>query len=294
MKRILLFLLTNLAVVAVLSIVARVTGLDLWMTAHGSSLPGLLVFAALFGMGGAFISLLISKWMAKRAMGVEVIGNPVNAEQAWLLSTVRQLSQAAGIGMPEVGIFDSPQPNAFATGARRDAALVAVSSGLLRSMDRSQVEAVLGHEITHVANGDMVTLTLIQGVVNTFVIFLSRIVGSIVDRALSRDGERSGGGIGYFVAVMVSQLVLGLFASMIVAWFSRWREFRADAGGAKLAGTGNMIAALARLEAVHDSGLPAQMVASGISGGVATGLAKLFMSHPPIPERIAALRASQG
>jgi heat shock protein HtpX len=193
-----------------------------------------------------------------------------------------------------VGIFDSPQPNAFATGARRDAALVAVSTGLLQGMDRSQVEAVLGHEITHVANGDMVTLTLIQGVVNTFVIFLSRIIGSIVDRALSRDDERGGGGIGYLVAVMVSQVVLGVFASMIVAWFSRWREFRADAGGARLAGTGNMISALARLEAVHDSGLPAQMVAAGISGGVATGLQKLFMSHPPIPERIAALRAAGG
>jgi heat shock protein HtpX len=294
MKRILLFLVTNLAVVAVLSIVARVTGLDVWMTAHGSSLGGLLVFAALFGFGGAIISLLISKWMAKRAMGVEVITEPANAEQAWLVSTVRQLSQQAGIGMPEVGIFDSPQPNAFATGARRDAALVAVSTGLLQGMDRSQVEAVLGHEITHVANGDMVTLTLIQGVVNTFVIFLSRIIGSIVDRALSRDDDRGGGGIGYFVAVMVSQLVLGLFASMIVAWFSRWREFRADAGGARLAGTGNMISALARLEAVHDSGLPAQMVAAGISGGVATGLQKLFMSHPPIPERIAALRAAGG
>jgi heat shock protein HtpX len=294
MKRILLFLITNLAVVFVLSIVAQVTGLDRWMNANGGSLGGLLVFAALFGMGGSFISLLISKWMAKRAMGVEVIAEPATPEQTWLVGTVRQLAQQAGIGMPEVGIFDSPQPNAFATGASRDKALVAVSTGLLRNMDRSQVEAVLGHEITHVANGDMVTLTLIQGVVNTFVIFLSRIIGSIVDRSLSRDGERSGGGIGYFAAVMVSQLVLGLFASMIVAWFSRWREFRADAGGAKLAGTGNMIAALARLEAVHESGLPAQMVASGISGGVATGLQKLFMSHPPIPERIAALRAAGG
>jgi heat shock protein HtpX len=293
MKRILLFLVTNLAVVFVLSIVAQVTGLDRWMSANGGSLGGLLVFAALFGMGGSFISLLISKWMAKRAMGVEVIAEPANAEQAWLVSTVAQLAQQAGIGMPEVGIFDSPQPNAFATGASRDKALVAVSTGLLRSMDRSQVEAVLGHEITHVANGDMVTLTLIQGVVNTFVIFLSRIIGSIVDRALSKDDDR-GGGIGYFVAVMVSQLVLGLFASMIVAWFSRWREFRADAGGARLAGTGNMISALARLEAVHDSGLPAQMVASGISGGVSSGLAKLFMSHPPIPERIAALRTAGG
>jgi heat shock protein HtpX len=287
-----LFLVTNLAVVLVLSIVARVTGLDQWMTQHGSSLGGLLVFAALFGFGGALISLALSKWMAKRAMGVQVIGQPADAEQAWLLNTVAQLAQQAGIAMPEVGIFASPQPNAFATGARRDAALVAVSNGLLRGMGRSEIEAVLGHEITHVANGDMVTLTLIQGVVNTFVIFLSRIVGSIVDRSLSRDGERSGGGIGYFVTVMVTQLVLGLFASMIVMWFSRWREFRADAGGARLAGRENMISALQRLQAVHDSGLPANMVAAGISGGVATGLQKLFMSHPPIPERIAALRAA--
>ncbi len=209
MKRIILFLVTNLAVVFILSIVARVTGLDRWVALHGGSYQGLLVMAALFGFGGALISLAMSKWMAKRAMGVQVIERPANANEEWLVSTVRSLASQAGIGMPEVGVFDSPQPNAFATGARRDAALVAVSTGLMQSMNRSEVEAVLGHEITHVANGDMVTLTLIQGVVNTFVIFLSRIIGGIVDRALSRDGEGRGG-IGYFVTVMVTQMVLGI------------------------------------------------------------------------------------
>ncbi|MFM2290070.1 MAG: protease HtpX [Pseudomonadota bacterium] len=289
MKRILLFVLTNLAVILVLTVVLRITGLDQWLTVHGQSYGGLLVFATVFGFGGAFISLLISKWSAKRMMGVQVIEHPESADEVWLLNTVRQLAQQAGIGMPEVGVFESDQPNAFATGPRRDAALVAVSTGLLRTMNRSQLEAVLGHEITHVANGDMVTLTLIQGVVNTFVIFLSRVVGSIVDRATSRDGE-SRGGIGYFVSVMVAQLVLGFLASMIVAWFSRWREFRADAGGAKLAGSQNMIAALQGLQIAHDSGLPAQMAASGISGGQPSGWARLFMSHPPIPERVAALQ----
>jgi heat shock protein HtpX len=289
MKRILLFVLTNLAVILVLSVVLRITGLDQWLALHGQSYGGLLVFATVFGFGGAFVSLAISKWSAKRMMGVQVIEQPQNAEEAWLVNTVGQLAQQAGIGKPEVGIFESPQPNAFATGARRDAALVAVSTGLLRGMNRAQVEAVLGHEITHVANGDMVTLTLIQGVVNTFVIFLSRVVGSIVDRATSRDGEGRGG-IGYFVTVMVAQLVLGFLASMIVAWFSRKREFRADAGGAKLAGTPNMIGALQSLQSAHDSGLPAQMVASGINGGEPAGWQRLFMSHPPIPERIAALQ----
>jgi heat shock protein HtpX len=290
MKRILLFLATNLAVVAVLSIVARVTGLDHWLAANGGSYQGLLVMAALFGFGGALISLAISKWTAKRAMGVRVIETPANADEAWLVNTVRALAAQARVGMPEVGVFDSPQPNAFATGARRDAALVAVSTGLLRSMSRSEVEAVLGHEITHVANGDMVTLTLIQGVVNTFVIFLSRIVGSIVDRSLSRDGEGRGG-IGYFVTVMVTQMVLGILASMIVMWFSRRREFRADAGGAHLAGRNSMIAALERLKAAQEPALPAQLAAFGIGGGRGTGLQRLFMSHPPLEERIAALRS---
>ncbi|HEV7431623.1 MAG TPA: protease HtpX [Steroidobacteraceae bacterium] len=289
MKRIVLFLATNLAVVAVLSVVARVTGLDHWLAANGGSYQGLLAMAALFGFGGALISLAISKWTAKRAMGVQVIEQAANAEQEWLVNTVRALATQARVGMPEVGIFDSPEPNAFATGARRDAALVAVSTGLLRSMSRSEIEAVLGHEMTHVANGDMVTLTLIQGVVNTFVIFLSRIVGSIVDRSLSRDGEGRGG-IGYFVTVMVTQMVLGIAASMIVMWFSRRREFRADAGGAHLAGRTNMIAALERLKAAHEPSLPAQLAAFGIGGGPGSGLQRLFMSHPPLEERIAALR----
>ena len=291
MKRILLFLATNLAVVAVLSVVARITGLDRWLAANGSSYEGLLVMAALFGFGGSLISLAMSKWMAKRAMGVQVIAQPANADEQWLVTTVRGLAEQAGIGMPEVGVFDSPQPNAFATGARRDAALVAVSTGLMRGMSRSEVAAVLGHEITHVANGDMVTLTLIQGVVNTFVIFLSRGVGSIVDRSLSRDGEGRGG-IGYFVTVMVTQLVLGIVASMIVMWFSRRREFRADAGGAQLSGRNNMIAALERLKAGQQSALPTQLAAFGIGGGGGgSGLRRLFMSHPPLEERIAALQS---
>ncbi len=290
MKRILLFLATNLAVLLVLSVVARVTGLDRWLAMNGGSYSGLLIMAALFGFGGALISLALSKWTAKRAMGVQVIEQPANANEQWLVNTVRALASQAGIGMPEVGVFDSPQPNAFATGARRDAALVAVSTGLLQGMGRSEVEAVLGHEITHVANGDMVTLTLIQGVVNTFVIFLSRIVGGIVDRALfgNRDGR---GGIGYFFTVMVMQMVLGILASLIVMWFSRRREFRADAGGARLAGRNNMIAALERLQASHGPALPSHMAAFGIGGGAGMGLQKLFMSHPPIEERIAALRA---
>ena len=290
MKRIVLFILTNLAVLLVLSVVAQVTGLDRWLAARGGDLTGLLVMAALFGFGGALISLAMSKWMAKRAMGVQVIDKPANPEQEWLVNTVRALAAQARIGMPEVGVFDHPQPNAFATGARRNAALVAVSSGLLRSMSRSEVEAVLGHEITHVANGDMVTLTLIQGVVNTFVIFLSRIVGGIVDRALSRDGE-SRGGFGYFITVMVMQVIFGVLANMIVMAFSRYREFRADAGGAALAGRNNMIGALERLKMVHTPALPTQMAAFGISGGLGTGLRRLFMSHPPLEERIAALQS---
>ena len=232
----------------------------------------------------------MSKWMAKRAMGVRVIERPSNANEEWLVSTVRQLATQAGIGMPEVGVFESPQPNAFATGARRDAALVAVSTGLLQSMKRNEVEAVLGHEITHVANGDMVTLTLIQGVVNTFVIFLSRIVGGIVDRSLSRDGEGRGG-IGYFLTVMFMQMVLGILASLIVMWFSRRREFRADAGGARLSGRNNMIAALERLRLAHEPSLPKQLAAFGIGGGPGTGLRRLFMSHPPLEDRIAALQS---
>jgi heat shock protein HtpX len=290
MKRIFLFILTNLAVMLVLTTVLRVTGLDRWFAAHGASYTGLLVMSAFFGFGGALISLGISKWTAKRMMGVKVIGQPGSSTEQWLVATVRAQAEQAGIGMPEVGIFDSPTPNAFATGARRDAALVAVSTGLLNSMNKQEVEAVLGHEISHVANGDMVTLTLIQGVVNTFVFFLSRVVGSIVDSALSRGDERRSGGIGYFVTVMVAQVVLGFLASMIVMWFSRMREFRADAGGARLAGRNSMIAALERLKAAHGQPLPQKMAAFGISGG--GGISRLFMSHPPLDERIAALRAN--
>jgi heat shock protein HtpX len=290
MKRIVLFVLTNLAIVLMLTIVAYVTGLDAWLARQGSSLSGLLVFAAFFGFMGSLISLAMSKWLAKRTMGVRVIDAPASPAEHWLLDTVRGLAQQAGIGMPEVGIFDSPQPNAFATGARRDSALVAVSSGLLGSMNQSEIQAVLGHEITHVANGDMVTLALLQGVVNTFVIFLSRIVGNVVDRSISRDSD--GRGAAYFVTVLVTQLVLGVLASMIVMWYSRQREFRADAGGAQLAGRDKMIAALQRLEHAHDDPLPAQFKAFGISGGEGAGWQRLFMSHPPLEERIARLRTA--
>jgi heat shock protein HtpX len=289
MKRVLLFLATNLAIVVVLSIVAQILGIDAYMHARGGNLGGLLAFAALFGFGGAFISLAISKWMAKRTMGVQVITQPRNSTEQWLVATVQQQARAAGIGMPEVGIFDSPQPNAFATGARRDAALVAVSTGLLQRMNQKEVEAVLAHEVSHVANGDMVTLTLIQGVVNTFVIFLSRIIGNIVDRTVFRSED--GRGPAYFISVIVSEIVLGILASMIVMWFSRQREFRADAGGAKLSGRENMISALERLKSTSEP-LPAQLSAFGISGGGRVGgIKRLFMSHPPLEERIAALRA---
>lgn len=290
MKRILLFLATNLAIVVVLSVVAQLLGLDRLVAQQGGSLTGLLLFAAFFGFAGSFISLGLSKWMAKRAMGVRVIEQPTTETEQWLVTTVRGQAQAAGIGMPEVGVFESPEPNAFATGARRDASLVAVSTGLLQRMDRKQVEAVLGHEISHVANGDMVTLTLIQGVVNTFVIFLSRIIGNLVDRAFFR--SENGRGPAYFISVIVSEIVLGILASMIVLWFSRQREFRADRGGAGLAGRENMIGALERLKAAHQP-LPAQFAAFGIAEGPAVGgLKRLFMSHPPLDERIAALRAA--
>jgi heat shock protein HtpX len=290
MKRILLFLATNIAILLVLSIVIRLLGLDRQMGEENYG--ALLAFAAVFGFGGAFISLAISKWMAKKTMGVHVITQPSNATEQWLVETVRAQAEAAGIAMPEVGIFNSPDPNAFATGARRNAALVAVSTGLLQKMRREEVEAVLGHEVAHVANGDMVTLTLIQGVVNTFVIFLSRIIGRFVDKAVFR--SENGNGPGYFISVIVSQLVLGVLASMIVMWFSRHREFRADQGGAKLAGTQNMIGALEALrrnqQGAHE--LPEAMRAFGISGGKAGGFKRLFMSHPPLEERIAALQKS--
>jgi heat shock protein HtpX len=289
MKRILLFVATNLAIVIVLSIVAHLLGIDQYLDARGGSLTGLLIFAALFGFGGSLISLAISKWMAKKAMGVEVITQPRNATESWLINAVGAHARNAGIGMPEVGIFESPDPNAFATGANRNKALVAVSTGLLQRMNEREVDAVLGHEITHVANGDMVTLALIQGVVNTFVIFLSRIIGNIVDRTVFRSED--GRGPAYFISVIASEIVLGILASLIVLWFSRWREFRADRGGAHLAGRANMIAALQALKASHEP-LPQQFAAFGIAdGSVARGFAKLRMSHPPLEERIAALRA---
>ena len=291
MKRILLLIVTNLAIMVVLSIVVSLLGVDRFFVGTGLDLGKLLVFSAIIGFGGAYISLLMSKWMAKMSVGAEVIETPRDEVEAWLVNTVRRQAQQAGIGMPEVAIYDSPEINAFATGANRDNALVAVSTGLLRSMNRDEAEAVLAHEVSHVANGDMVTLTLIQGVVNTFVVFLSRVIGFVVDRALSgnRDQEYQGPGIGYFIASIVAQIVLGILASMIVAWFSRQREYRADAGGANLAGTHKMVAALERLAISHgESHLPDQMAAFGISG---KRVASLFMSHPPLEERIAALRA---
>ncbi len=290
MKRILLFLATNLAILLVLSIIVRLFGLDAYLARAGTNLGSLLVLAAIFGFGGSFISLLISKWIAKRTMGVRVIEQPTSAAEQWLIATVRAHAQAAGIGMPEVGVFQSPAPNAFATGPRRDSALVAVSTGLLQRMSDDEVRAVLGHEITHVANGDMVTLTLIQGVVNTFVIFLSYIIGNIVDRAVL--GNREGRGLAYTVTVILTQLVLGIFASMIVMAFSRRREFRADRGGAHLAGRENMIAALERLKTAQQPLPSSQFAAFGITGGGARGLRRLLLSHPPLDERIAALRAA--
>ena len=292
MKRILLFLATNLAVVVLLGIILRLIGFEGILDANGVdlNLGALLVFAAVVGFTGAFISLAMSKWTAKRMMGVRVIAQPSNSAEAWLVNTVRQQAQQAGIGMPEVGIFDSPEPNAFATGARRDASLVAVSTGLLQSMSQKEAEAVLAHEVSHVANGDMVTLTLIQGVVNTFVIFLARIVGHTVDRVIFKTEE--GHGPAFWITTIIAEIVFGLIATVIVMHFSRQREFRADAGGAKLAGREHMINALERLRQRHAGPLPDKMAAFGISGGGAAGLKKLFMTHPPLEDRIAALKAS--
>ena len=288
MKRIFLLVATNLAVMFLLSIVINVLGLDRALAQEGIQYLPLLAMAAIFGFGGAFISLLISKWMAKWSTGARIIDGTEGTTQYWLVDTVKRLSQKAGIGMPEVAVYEG-EPNAFATGAFRDSALVAVSSGLLNSMSHDEIEAVLGHEIGHVANGDMVTLTLIQGVVNTFVIFLSRIIGYIVDRVILKNDR--GQGIGFFVTVMVSQLVLGLFASMIVAWFSRRREFRADAASASLLGSPQpMVQALTRLGGLQPGALPQAMQASGISGSPG-GWGALFATHPPIEERIAALQA---
>ncbi|WP_435100094.1 protease HtpX [Arhodomonas sp. AD133] len=288
MKRIGLFLATNLAVLVLLGVVLSV--LQPWLLQQGIYLntPVLLVLAAVFGMGGAFVSLAISKWMAKRFMGVVVITQPRNAAEQWLVETVRRHARQAGIGMPEVGVYDSPQMNAFATGMRRDDALVAVSTGLLRRMTREEADAVLGHEVTHVANGDMVTLALVQGVLNTFVIVLSRLVGQVVDRVVFRN-ER-GYGPGFWVAMIVAEILFGILASVIVMWFSRQREFRADAGGARLAGRGAMIAALQRLQAGHEpADMPDQLEAFGINGRKDQGWRRWFMSHPPIEERIRAL-----
>ena len=294
MRRIALFLGTNIAVLFLLSIVCHLLGVDQMQAAQGfGGSTGLLIYAAVFGMGGAFISLAMSKWMAKVSTGARVIEQPANEAERWLLDTVRHHAQSAGIGMPEVAIYDAPEMNAFATGMTKNSSLVAVSSGLLQQMDREQVAAVLGHEIGHVANGDMVTMTLIQGVLNTLVILAARIVGRLVDSWLSggRADDRGGSGIGYFVTVMVLQLVFGLFASMIVMAFSRWREFRADAAGARLAGRGAMVSALQRLQGDHgENTLPKTLAAFGISDRVGSGFQRLFMSHPPLDERIAALQ----
>ena len=289
MKRILLFVMTNLAVVLVLGVVASLLGVNRYLTANGLNLGALLGFALVMGFGGAIISLLISKPMAKWSAGVQIIEQPRNQDEAWIVDTVRKFADKAGIGMPEVGIFEG-DPNAFATGAFRDSALVAVSTGLLRNMTREEVEAVIGHEVAHIANGDMVTMTLIQGVMNTFVVFLSRVIGYAVDSFLRKnDEESSGPGIGYFVTTIVLDILLGFVAAIIVAWFSRQREFRADAGAAELMGRKQpMINALARLGQMHESQLPQSVAALGInqSGGVM----EWFASHPPIEQRIAALQ----
>ena len=291
MKRIALFIATNVAVLVVLTIAMQLLGIESLLNEQGTQLDlqALLIFSAVIGFAGSFISLAISKWSAKRLTGARVITNPGNETERWLVNTVTRQAQTAGIGTPEVAIYDSPDINAFATGANRNNALVAVSTGLLGRLSRGELEAVLGHEVSHVANGDMVTLTLIQGVVNTFVIFFSRIIGFLVDRLIFRT-ER-GYGPGFFIASIVAQIVLGILASTIVMWFSRRREFRADQGGAQLAGRQNMINALERLRRAHEpAALPESMRAMGISSSRAVGLKRLFMSHPPLEERIAALK----
>jgi heat shock protein HtpX len=288
MKRIFLFLATNLAVLVLIGVVVNVV-LPLFGIRLGNGAGSLLVLCAIMGFGGSFFSLMISKWVAKRATGMQLVTQPRNESERWLVDTVRRQAEKAGIKMPEVGIFEAPEINAFATGPSRNNSLVAVSTGLLRAMDRDEAEAVLGHEVSHVANGDMVTMTLLQGVLNTFVYFLSRVIGRIIDGAIG--GGRDGPGFGYFIIVMLLDLVFGLFASMIAMWFSRHREFRADAGGANLAGRGKMIAALQKLQRnVEPTTLPSQIAAFGISGAIAHGLQGLFRSHPPLEERIAALQ----
>ena len=291
MKRIVLFVMTNLAVVVVLGIVANLLGVNRFLTANGLNLGALLGFALIMGFGGAIISLLISKPVAKWSAGVRVIDQPQNVDEAWILETVRKFADKVGIGMPEVGIFDG-EPNAFATGAFKNSALVAVSTGLLQGMTREEVEAVIGHEVAHIANGDMVTMTLIQGVMNTFVVFLSRVIGYAVDSFLRRgSGSHSGPGIGYMITTVVLDILLGFVAAIIVAWFSRQREFRADAGAAQLMGRRQpMMNALARLGGMVPGELPKSVAAMGIAGGIG----KWFSTHPPIEERIAALQNSQG
>ena len=290
MKRIFLFLATNLAVMITLSVVASLLGLNQFITAQGLDPLSLLGFAAVFGFGGAFLSLAMSKWTAKMAVGARVIEQPSNAAEAWLLATVARQAEAAGIGKPEVAIYDSPDVNAFATGMSRDNSLVAVSTGLLNRMTQDEAEAVLGHEVAHIANGDMVTMALLQGVLNTFVIFIARAVGWAVDRALSRNEESSGPGVAYFVVHIALEILLGIVASIIVAAFSRRREFRADAGGASLAGRSKMIAALQRLQSVHEEAmLPERVAAFGIRNGKG-GFLALLSTHPPLEQRIEALR----
>src|SRR5512139_1077154 len=293
MKRIFLFILTNLAVLFVINITLRLLGVDHYLDRSGAiNFNALLILSLVIGFSGAIFSLLISKWSAKNMVNAQVITDPIDPTQRWLVDTVARQAQAAGIGMPEVAIYDAPDVNAFATGWNRNSALVAVSTGLLHSMSRDEAEAVLAHEISHVANGDMVTISLIQGVVNTFVIFFSKLFGILVDRVLLKNDPREGPGIGAFVAEIVAQLVLGVLASMIVMWFSRQREFRADNGGASLAGRNKMIAALERLKSNHEQAhLPEKIAAFGISGG--KSFSRLFMTHPPLDERIEALRSAQ-
>jgi heat shock protein HtpX len=291
--RILLFLLTNAAVLVLISLIFNVLGLGQLLSQQGVhiDLNSLLLVSAAMGMSGSFISLLLSKWMAKQSMGVYVIEQPANSTERWLVETVARQARQLGVGMPEVGIFESPEPNAFATGASKNSSLVAVSTGLLRSMNADEVEAVLGHEMSHVANGDMVTMGLLQGVVNTFVYFFATIAGYLVDRVLFRSEEEDRGGFGpaYYITQMLAQIVLSLLATMVVLWFSRWREFRADAGGARLAGRSKMIEALRALQKARETeDLPGQLAAFGITGG--GGISRLFMSHPPLEERIAALQ----
>lgn len=291
MKRVALFLMTNLAIIVVLSITLRILGVERILDEQGVGLDlnSLLIFAAVFGFGGSFISLAISKWTAKRFTGAQVIETPRNATEQWLVSTVQRQAEQAGIGMPEVAIYQAPDVNAFATGMSRNKALVAVSTGLLNSMSQDEAEAVLGHEVSHVANGDMVTLALIQGVVNTFVIFLSRVIGHVVDRAVFK--VERGHGPAFWITTIIAEIILGILASTIVMWFSRQREFRADAGGAQLAGRQKMINALQRLkQSVEQPHLPDQMAAFGINGGLGQGIKKLFMTHPPLDERIARLQ----